>query len=122
MKPQNSVIDYISQSLRDNWEREALTDFKGQSFQYRAVARKIAKLHIAFEAGGIKKGDRIAFVGRNSAQWSVALLAALTYGAVAVPILHDFKPDTIHHLINHSGARLAFMDATAEENTDADAM
>lgn len=122
MKPQNSVIDYIAQSLRDNWEREALTDFKGQSFQYRAVARKIAKLHIAFEAGGIKKGDRIAFVGRNSAQWSVALLAALTYGAVAVPILHDFKPDTIHHLINHSGARLAFMDATAEENTDADAM
>lgn len=122
MKPQNSVIDYIAQSLRDNWEREALTDFKGQSFQYRAVARKIAKLHIAFEAGGIKKGDRIAYVGRNSAQWSVALLAALTYGAVAVPILHDFKPDTIHHLINHSGARLAFMDATAEENTDADAM
>ena len=59
MKPQNSVIDYIAQSLRDNWEREALTDFKGQSFQYRAVARKIAKLHIAFEAGGIKKGDRI---------------------------------------------------------------
>ncbi|MGM9852655.1 MAG: AMP-binding protein [Muribaculaceae bacterium] len=122
MKPQNSVIDYIAQSLRDNWDREALTDFKGQSFQYRAVARKIAKLHIAFEAGGIKKGDRIAFVGRNSAHWSVAMLATLTYGAVAVPILHDFKSDTIHHLVNHSGARLAFMDATAEENTDADAM
>lgn len=122
MKPQNSVIDYIAQSLRENWDREALSDFKGQSLQYRAVARKIAKLHIAFEAGGIQKGDRIAFVGRNSAQWSVALLATITYGAVAVPILHDFKPDTIHHLINHSGARLAFMDGTAEENTDPEAM
>ena len=122
MKPQNSVIDYIAQTLRENWDREALTDFKGQSLQYRAVARKIAKLHIAFEAGGIQKGDRIAFVGRNSAQWSVALLATITYGAVAVPILHDFKPDTIHHLINHSGARLAFMDGTAEENTDPEAM
>ncbi len=122
MKPQNSVIDYIAQTLRENWDREALTDFKGQSLQYRAVARKIAKLHIAFEAGGIQKGDRIAFVGRNSAQWSVALLATLTYGAVAVPILHDFTPDTIHHLINHSGARLAFMDGTAEENTDPEAM
>ena len=122
MKPQNSVIDYIAQTLRENWDREALTDFKGQSLQYRAVARKIAKLHIAFEAGGIQKGDRIAFVGRNSAQWSVALLATITYGAVAVPILHDFKPDTIHHHINHSGARLAFMDGTAEENTDPEAM
>ncbi len=122
MKPQNSVIDYIAQTLRENWDREALTDFKGQSLQYRAVARKIAKLHIAFEAGGIQKGDRIAFVGRNSAQWSVALLATITYGAVAVPILHDFKPDTIHHLINHSGSRLAFMDGTAEENTDPEAM
>ena len=122
MKPQNSVIDYIAQTLRENWDREALTDFKGQSLQYRAVARKIAKLHIAFEAGGIQKGDRIAFVGRNSAQWSVALLATITYGAVAVPILHDFTPDTIHHLINHSGARLAFMDGTAEENTDPEAM
>ena len=122
MKPQNSVIDYIAQTLRENWDREALTDFKGQSLQYRAVARKIAKLHIAFEAGGIQKGDRIAFVGRNSAQWSVAMLATITYGAVAVPILHDFTPDTIHHLINHSGARLAFMDGTAEENTDPEAM
>ena len=101
MKPQNSVIDYIAQTLRENWDREALTDFKGQSLQYRAVARKIAKLHIAFEAGGIQKGDRIAFVGRNSAQWSVALLATITYGAVAVPILHDFTPDTIHLSLIH---------------------
>lgn len=122
MKIQNSVIDYITQSLRENWDREALTDFKGQSLQYKTVARKIAKLHIAFEAGGIRKGDRIALVGRNSAHWSVALLATITYGAVAVPILNDFKADTIHHLINHSGARLAFMDAAVEENTDADAM
>ena len=122
MKPQNSVCDYISPTLRENWEREALTDFKGQSFQYRAVARKIAKLHIMFEHAGIRKGDRIALVGRNSAQWSIALLATITYGAVAVPLLNDFKPDTIHHLMNHSGARLAFMDGTTEENTDADSM
>lgn len=122
LKPQDSVCKYFEQTLRENWDHEALTDFKGQSFQYRAVARKISKLHILFEHAGVKRGDRIALAGRNSAQWAIALLASITYGAVAVPILHDFKPDAIHHLVSHSGAKLLFVDASIEENLDEDSM
>lgn len=122
MKEQPTLNLFIQQAIRDNWERPSLTDWKGQSFQYRGVARKIAKLHIVFEAAGIKRGDKIAFCGRNSAQWAVAFLATITYGAVAVPILNDFKPDTVHHLVNHSGARILFADGHTEENLDRDAM
>ena len=122
MKNQPSISLYIQQAIRDNWNLEALTDYKGESFQYRAVGRKIVKLHIMFREAGLVKGDKIAIVGRNSAQWSIAAMAAITYGAVVVPILHDFKPDTIHHLINHSEARLLFTDTQTEENLDRDAM
>ena len=101
MKEFKHLIPYIQESIRSNWESLALTDFQGQSFQYRDVARKIAKLHLLFEHCGLKAGDKIALCGRNSAQWSIALLASLTYGTVAVPILHDFKADNIHHLVNH---------------------
>ena len=97
---EQSIIKYIEQAIRNNWEELALTDFNGVSFQYRTIARKIAKLHIAFDTVGIKKSDKIAICGRNSAQWTIAFLATITYGAVPVPILHDFKPDTIHHIIN----------------------
>lgn len=115
---QISIIKRIETSIRDNWEELALTDFNGVSFQYRTIARKIAKLHIAYEAAGIKKGDKIALCGRNSAQWSIAFLATLTYGAVPVPILHDFKPDMIHHLVNHSEAKIFFTDRSIWENLD----
>ena len=122
MKLQDNLIAYIQESIRDNWDLPALTNFKGESFQYSTVARKISKLHIMFEAASIKKGDKIALCGRNSAHWATACLAILTYGAVAVPILHEFKPDMVHHLVNHSGARILFVDSAANENLDREAM
>ena len=118
MKPQDCLISYIQQSIRNNWEVMALTDFNGASFLYRDVARKIAKLHLLFENAGLKPGDRIALCGRNSANWAVAALASLTYGTVTVPILHDFKPENVHHLVCHSEARLLFVDSGTWENLD----
>ena len=99
----------IQKSIIDNWDRDALTDFKGQTLQFHDVARKIEKLHILFENSGIQKGDKIAFCGRNSSQWAVAFLATLTYGAIAVPILHEFNAEQIHNIVNHSEARLLFV-------------
>ena len=119
---ERSIIKYIETSIRENWEELALTDFNGVSFQYRTIARKIAKLHIVYETVGLQKGDKIAICGRNSAQWAIAFLASLTYGAVPVPILHDFKPDTIHHLVNHSDAKLLFTDKSIWENLNPDIM
>lgn len=119
MHHQDTLNAYILQSLRSNWELLALTDFNGASFQYKDVARKITKLHILFRNCGVKKGDKIALCGRNSAQWSMAFLGIITYGAVAVPVLNEFKPDNIHHLVNHSEARLLFADASTWENLDA---
>ena len=99
----------IQKSIIDNWDRDALTDFKGQTLQYHDVARKIEKIHILFENSGIQKGDKIALCGRNSSQWAVAFLATLTYGAIAVPILHEFNAEQIHNTVNHSEARLLFV-------------
>lgn len=102
---------YIQDSIQNNWDLLALTDFQGISLQYRDVARKIAKLHILFQEIGIQHGDKIALCGKNSAHWAVVFLATLSYGAVSVPILHDFKPENIHHLVNHSDSKLLFCDA-----------
>jgi long-chain acyl-CoA synthetase len=99
----------IEKSIKENWHRDALTDFKGQTLQYHDVARKIEKVHILFENSGIVQGDKIALCGRNSSQWAVAFLATLTYGAVAVPILHEFNAEQIHNIVNHSEARLLFV-------------
>ena len=99
----------IQKSIIENWDRDALTDFKGQTLQFHDVARKIEKLHILFENSGIQKGDKIALCGRNSSQWAVAFLATLTYGAVAVPILHEFNAEQIHNIVNHSESRLLFV-------------
>ncbi len=104
-----SFNDLIEQSIVKNWDRDALTDFKGQTLQYHDVARKIEKLHILFENSGIQKGDKIALCGRNSSQWAAAFLATLTYGAIAVPILHEFMAEQIHNIVNHSDARLLFV-------------
>ncbi len=104
-----SFNSLIQKSIIDNWDRDALTDFKGQTLQYHDVARKIEKLHILFENSGIVKGDKIALAGRNSSQWAVAFLATLTYGAIAVPILHEFNAEQIHNIVNHSEARLLFV-------------
>lgn len=107
---------YIQKSIIDNWDRDAFTDFKGQTLQYHDVARKIEKLHILFESSGMQKGDKVALCGRNSANWAVAFLATLTYGAIAVPILHEFTADQIHNIVNHSEAKLLFVgDVVATE-------
>ena len=99
----------IQKSIIDHWDLDALTDYKGATLQYHDVARKIEKLHIMFENSGVEKGDKIALCGRNSANWAVAFLATLTYGAVAVPILHEFTADQVHNIVNHSEAKLLFV-------------
>ncbi len=104
-----SFNELIQKTIINNWEFDALTDFKGTTLQYHDVARKIVKLHIMFENSGVVKGDKIALCGRNSASWAVAFLATLTYGAVAVPILHEFTADQIHNIVNHSEAKLLFV-------------
>ena len=109
MEQEQLFIDYIEQSIIQNWDRNALTDYQGITLQYKDVARKIEKLHILLAESGIKPGDKVAVCGRNSSHWGVAFLAILTYGAVAVPILHEFKADNIHNIVNHSEARLLFV-------------
>ena len=98
----------IEKSIIENWDRDALTDYKGKTLQYHDVARKIEKLHIMFENSGVTKGDKIALCGRNCANWAVAYLATLTYGAIAVPILHEFTAEQIHNIVNHSDAKILF--------------
>ena len=104
-----SFNQIIEKSIIDNWDYDALTDYKGATLQYHDVARKIEKLHIMFENGGVKQGDKIALCGRNSANWAVAFLATLTYGAIAVPVLHEFTPEQIHNIVNHSEAKFLFV-------------
>lgn len=104
-----SFNSYIVKTIKENWLLDALTDYKGATLQYHDVARKIEKLHIMMEATGIQKGDRIAVCGRNSAHWAVAYLATLTYGAVIVPILHEFNGEQIHNIVNHSESKLLFV-------------
>ena len=122
MERASTFIDYIKQSIIHNWDRNALTDYKGITLQYKDVARKIAKFHIVLESAGIRPGDKIAVCGRNSAHWAVTFLATVTYGAVIVPILHEFKADNIHHIVNHSEAKLLFVGARAWEALDEAAM
>lgn len=117
-----SFLRLIENSIKNNWDLDALTDYKGATLQYKDVARKIEKIHIMFEAVGIKKGDKIALCGRNSSHWGVTFLATLTYGAVIVPILHEFKADNIHSIVNHSGARFLFVGDRVWENLNEEMM
>lgn len=119
---EESFLYYIEHSIKTHWNHQALTDYKGATHTYKDVARKIAKLHLLFEDGGIRKGDKIALCSRNMSNWGIAFLATLSYGAVAIPILHEFKPDNIHHIINHSGARLLFVGETVWEDLDKSSM
>lgn len=119
---EESFLKYIEDSIKSNWDRPALTDFKGATSSYKDVARKIEKLHLLFEQCGIVKGDKIALCSRNTSNWGIAFLATLTYGAVAVPILNEFKPDNVHHIVNHSEARLLFAGDVVWENLDESAM
>ncbi|MBR4699079.1 MAG: AMP-binding protein, partial [Prevotella sp.] len=117
-----SFNSYIEKSIKDNWEKDALTDYKGATLQYHDVARIIEKLHIVFNEIGVQQGDKIAMCGRNSSHWAVAYLATLTYGAVAVPILHEFTPEQVHNIVNHSEAKLLFVGDVVAPTVDADQM
>ena len=122
METFSSFNAYIQRSIINNWDQDALTDYQGITLQYHDVARKIEKLHILFENSDVKKGDKIALCGRNSAHWAVAFLATLTYGAVAVPILHEFNGEQIQNIVNHSESKLLFVGDYAVKTIDPDAM
>ena len=122
MEIQDSFIQLIEQSIRKNWDRSALTDYKGATLQYKDVARKIEKMHILFQHAGIQPGDKIALCGRNSANWGATFLGVITYGAIAVPILHEFKADNVHNIVNHSEARMLFVGDQVWENFNEAAM
>ena len=122
MEKYTDFVDLIAESLKSNWDIDALTDYQGVTLQYKDVARKIEKLHILFENAGVEKGDKIALCGRNSAHWATAFLATLTYGAVAVPILHEFKAQQVHDIVNHSEAKLLFVGDMAWPDLDANEM
>ena len=109
MDTASSFNDYIQKAIVNNWDHDALTDYQGITLQFHDVARKIEKIHILFENAGVKQGDKIALCGRNSAHWAVAFLATLTYGAVAVPVLHEFNAEQIHNIVNHSESKLLFV-------------
>jgi len=117
-----SVNKILQKSIAENWDRPALSNYQGVTLCYRDVARRVAKLHIAFEQCGLRKGDKVAICSRNQANWGVSFLAAITYGAVAVPILHEFKSGSIHWLVNHSEARVLFVDDVIWEGLSADEM
>lgn len=117
-----SFNSYIENNIKDNWDKDALTDYKGATLQYHDVARKIEKLHILFENSGVQKGDKIAICGRNSSHWAVAFLATLTYGAVIVPIQNEFTPEQIHNIVNHSESKLLFVGDVVATTIDTEAM
>jgi len=113
---------YIQKAIVENWDHDALTDYQGVTLQFHDVARKIEKLHILFENAGVNQGDKIAICGRNSAHWAVTFLATLTYGAVAVPILHEFNAEQIHNIVNHSESKLLFVGDFIVKTINADEM
>ena len=115
---QERLIGYIEQSIRQNWDIEALSNYKEKGYSYKEIAERILKLHILFKGTGIKEGEKIALVGRNSANWCITYLASITYGAVIVPILPDFKPDDMTHIINHSDSRLLLVDDKIYESLE----
>ena len=112
----------IEKSIKDNWDKDALTDYLGATLQYHDVARKIEKLHILFENSGLKKGDKIALCGRNSSSWAVAFFATLSYGAVAVPVQNEFKPEQIYNIVNHSESKLLFVGDVVATTIDGEQM
>ena len=121
MAKQSFLYD-IEQSFKNNWDLPALTDYKGETYYYKDVAEKIARLHIMFEECGLKKGDKISIIGRNLSHWGITFLAIVSYGAVAVPILHEFKPDNVHHIVNHSESRILFAGDVVWESLSEDMM
>ena len=115
---QERLIGYIEQSIRQNWDIEALSNYKETGYSYKKIAEKILQLHILYKETGIKEGDKIALIGKNSANWCVIYLATVTYGAIIVPILPDFKPEDLINIVNHSDSRLLFVDDKIYETVD----
>ena len=111
-----SVNKTFEASFKKNWDRPAISNYQGATYHYRDLARKIAKLHILFEECGLEKGDKVAICSRNQANWVVSFLSVMTYGAVPVPLMHEFKPSNIHHLVNHSESKVLFVDDVIWEN------
>lgn len=117
-----SFTSYIEKTILDHWDLDAFTDYQGATLQYKDVARKIEKMHILFENSGVKPGDKIALCGRNMSHWAVAFLATMTYGAIAVPILHEFIPEQIHNIVNHSDSKLLFVGDVVAKQINPDEM
>ncbi|HCT29677.1 MAG TPA: long-chain fatty acid--CoA ligase [Bacteroidales bacterium] len=119
---EKSFIKFFEDSIKKNWDLPAFTDYQGATLTYADVARKVEKIHIIFEKTGIQKGDKIALIGKNSSAWAVAFIATVSYGAVLVPILHDFKSDNVHHIVNHSDAMVLFVGDGVWENLNEERM
>ncbi len=113
-------ITYVEESIKKNWNKEALSNYREKGYTYKEIAEMIVRHHIFFKELGIKEGDKIALVGRNSANWCAMYLAVVTYGAIVVPILPDFRPEDMQNIINHSDSRLIFIDDKLWENLEAD--
>jgi long-chain acyl-CoA synthetase len=113
-----TLTAFIASSIKKNWNNQSMTDYKGSGFQFSEVGERIARLHLLFEKCGIKAGTKIALLGKNSASWGITYLGTVSYGAVIVPILPDFKPNDVHHIINHSDAELLFVADQLWENLD----
>jgi long-chain acyl-CoA synthetase len=122
MTQKKDIVHIVQGVIRKCWDSPALTNFNGETLHYKDLGRRIAKMHLLFEHSGVRPGDKVALCGKNSAQWSVAFLSVITYGAVVVPLLHEFKPDNIHHLVNHSDAKLFFVDENIYDNLNTDEM
>lgn len=118
----SSVNKMLESSFKANWDRPALSNYQGVTLSYGEVASRVAKLHIAFEQCGLKRSDKVAICSKNQANWGVSFLAALTYGAIPVPILHEFKPGNVHYLVNHSEAKVLFVDETVWEGLNPEEM
>ncbi|GHV52660.1 long-chain-fatty-acid--CoA ligase [Bacteroidia bacterium] len=115
---EHRFLGIVEESMKEHWQLPAFSDYKGKTFYYKDVARLIAEMHILFEQAGIRKGDKVALAGRNSSHWAISFFGVLSYGAVVVPILHDFKPDMIHHIVNHSEAKVLLAGAGNKEGLD----
>lgn len=116
MENKDRFLGLIEDSVKKHWDLPVFADYKGSTYYYKDVARRIEKIHIVLENAGVKKGDKVALAGRNSSNWATVFFGILTYGAVAVPILHEFKPDNIHHIVNHSESKFFFVGDGVWEN------
>ena len=118
----SSLVSVFGRSIIDNWEFPALADYNGVTYAYKDVAEKILRIHAIFRAAGIKKGEKVALLGKNSANWGIIYIATVTYGAVIVPILPDFRPDDVQYIINHSDSVILFSEESLFKELDQKAL